>query len=264
MNTIYSSDKYKFHKESSKKCDVSIHLHDVYEIYQAESDNIRYFIEGNYYDLNKGDIIITNMKELHRPITIDDKDYKRRFIQFKPEAFESFFEDLNPLTIFDRRPLGLYNCFKYTDKLNRLFDTIEACSDNPIGKLEMKNLLVQIFVELYKVYEEKEKPKDLDSRILKVKEDLDQHFTHDFNLEDFSKKHFMDKYYLSHLFKEQTGFTLLEYIQSKRIQLAKTMIKNDHLMTEVAETCGFKDYSNFYRVFKKITKSSPRDYSNSH
>jgi len=266
MNISHSSENFSFQRISSPKCDVEIHIHDTYEIYQALSGNIKYFIEGNCYKLNIGDIIITNTKEVHRPTTINESVYERRFIQFQPEIFEFFFDNFNPLAIFDSRPKGTHNCFQVNNNstINQLFNRIELCSDDAVGKLEIKALLIQLFIELYKQYDDKKilEGQIIDPRILRVKEDLDNHFTHDFTLDQFSKKHYMDKYYLSHLFKEVTGFTILEYIHSKRIQFAKQLIKENKQMTEVAHLCGFNDYSNFYRAFKKITNYSPKDYKN--
>jgi AraC-like DNA-binding protein len=70
----------------------------------------------------------------------------------------------------------------------------------------------------------------------------------------------MDKYYLCHLFKDVTGFSLLEYVQSKRIQQAKMLITQGTGIMEAARMSGFDEYSNFYKTFSKLVKMPPKKY----
>ncbi len=62
----------------------------------------------------------------------------------------------------------------------------------------------------------------IDSKIQSILLDLNQNYHQRYCLEDLSKRHFMDKYYMCHLFKKETGFSILEYIQSRRILYAKS------------------------------------------
>jgi AraC-like DNA-binding protein len=73
----------------------------------------------------------------------------------------------------------------------------------------------------------------------------------------------MDKYYMCHLFKKTTGFSLLEYVQSKRIQYAKILLHKGVNISEASRQCGFEEYSNFYKTFKKLVKLSPKQYRDS-
>lgn len=264
MYTIHGKDPILFHKASSKICDVAIHLHDVYEIFQAQSDNIRYYIEGHAYDLNQGDIIITNMKEVHRPITLDNGYYNRRFIQFRPELFHSFFDELNPLSIFEHRKKGTMNCFRIKNNsiLNDLLNAIEHCSDAPLELIKRKTYMIQLFIELYRDFNSRSKSDTLhiDSKALEIKKYIDEHFTDKLTLESLSQIHYLDKYYMCHLFKTNIGFTIVEYMQSKRIQLAKQLIQEGQPIQSVATDCGFSEYSNFYRTFKKLVQESPKSY----
>lgn len=59
-----------------------------------------------------------------------------------------------------------------------------------------------------------------------------------------------------------TGFTPTAYIQRIKIKKAKTLLDNNPQMSfgEVADKCGFSDYSNFVRSFKNITGVTPTEY----
>jgi len=67
--------------------------------------------------------------------------------------------------------------------------------------------------------------------------------------------------YLSHLFKEETGLTLMNYIQRERIEEAKKLL--DHTRDSISEIglrLGFYDHAHFVKVFKKHAGTTPKQY----
>ena len=70
---------------------------------------------------------------------------------------------------------------------------------------------------------------------------------------------------LSHIFREEMNISLHKYILKKRLVLAHRMISQGQSAMAAAEECGFHEYSNFYRQYKKIygrTPSSRNDQAN--
>ena len=63
----------------------------------------------------------------------------------------------------------------------------------------------------------------------------------------------MNKYYLSHYFKKETGFTLSQYITNQKIMAAKKMLKSGMTVTDVAMRLSYSGDSHFISVFKKMT-----------
>lgn len=268
------SDNVNLAHLKSRGINIDIHLHDCYEIFIALSDNIVYFVEGRSYKLSPGDVIITNEKEIHRPIITDSGLYERVFIQFKPIIFAHLFsEAYNPLAIFENRPLGqnnkIPNCAYTESPVYNIFCEMEELFQIRSAKnmLITKTLLIKLLSELEEQYHKNAQTKGTvsasDERVDKIINELNMNFTKNFNLDEISRRHFMDKYYMCHLFKEKTGFSLLEYIQSKRIQQAKALISEGKGIMEAARLSGFDEYSNFYKTFTKLVKLSPRNYKNS-
>ena len=67
--------------------------------------------------------------------------------------------------------------------------------------------------------------------------------------------------HLSQLFKKHNGVSMIQYLNTLRIQQAKTMIRSGiFTLQEVAESCGFRNEYYFSRVFKQYTGTPPGKY----
>ena len=61
-------------------------------------------------------------------------------------------------------------------------------------------------------------------------------------------------------FKADTGYGIHQYIRSKRLLLARDLLKTDRTITQICHETGFADYSTFSRAFKEMFHCSPRNY----
>ena len=67
--------------------------------------------------------------------------------------------------------------------------------------------------------------------------------------------------HLSRKFKIDTGMTVIDYINQKRVEEAKLYLERGKIsFTEIALMVGFNDLNYFGRVFKKITSLTPSEY----
>lgn len=70
----------------------------------------------------------------------------------------------------------------------------------------------------------------------------------------------LDRKYLSRIFKDKTGFTVQEYLISKRLSEAKKLLKSGYSVSESAYMTGYGDAFNFSKAFKKSFGISPKNY----
>lgn len=71
--------------------------------------------------------------------------------------------------------------------------------------------------------------------------------------------------HLSHLFKKETGFTLMGFLTAFRIHRAKLLLSDCRSrVSKVAEQVGYQSLSNFSVAFKKSTGISPSEYQKLH
>lgn len=81
------------------------------------------------------------------------------------------------------------------------------------------------------------------------------------SLKTVSDRLFMNKSYLSEVFKSKTGISFIEYLTIVKMERAKKLIGEERLKNyEVAELLGFKDIEYFSRLFKKHAGASPTEY----
>ena len=69
------------------------------------------------------------------------------------------------------------------------------------------------------------------------------------------------KTFLCHTFKNITGKSIMKYYQELKITEAKKLLSSGKNVTDTAIMCGFEDYANFIRVFKKHVGVTPGKYS---
>ena len=86
---------------------------------------------------------------------------------------------------------------------------------------------------------------------------MDSHINEDLKISKLAQAYSYTENYICSQFVRQTGITLKQYILTKKLTLAKQFLENGLSVTETAEACGFNDYTNFIRTFKKVTGATP-------
>ena len=80
-------------------------------------------------------------------------------------------------------------------------------------------------------------------------------------LSDIAYRSFLSKGYFSQLFKETTGMCFSDYLQQVRINKACELLENtDKSVMEISDDTGFSDIKFFYTVFKRVLKTTPKEY----
>jgi AraC-like DNA-binding protein len=94
-----------------------------------------------------------------------------------------------------------------------------------------------------------------------VKSYLDEHYKEHITLNSLSEQFYINKFYLTRMFKEQFGTTILSYLDQVRITHAKQLLRFSDLTIEtVGGEVGINDGAYFNRVFKKVEGVTPGEY----
>lgn len=88
---------------------------------------------------------------------------------------------------------------------------------------------------------------------------IDSDLTADLSLSSLAEAQGINASYLSALFRRETGETVTDYVNRKRVELAVHLLSTTGLQVQtVAQHCGFADVHYFTKVFKKLTGETPR------
>ncbi|MCQ6557402.1 response regulator [Paenibacillus mendelii] len=100
------------------------------------------------------------------------------------------------------------------------------------------------------------------SRIVhEIQRYLRNHYREKVTLENTAARFFLNKNYLSQLFKAETGTNFIRYLNAIRIEKAKELVLHtQETIHEISHKTGFGDFRYFSRVFRNHTGLSPTDY----
>lgn len=90
---------------------------------------------------------------------------------------------------------------------------------------------------------------------------IERNLTRTISRDDLARQAAFAPSYFSALFREATGTTIPEYINARRVHRAQELLRQPQ--TRVSSVCyavGFRDLSNFNRVFKRLVGQTPREY----
>lgn len=266
--TLKVDRNYGFkHGEFNSSQTAASHVHNCYEIIHFINFSGNYSVEGHIYEFNNDDILITNPSELHRALLPPDTIYASHQLLLR-EAFlaEFILNDYNPFRKLKYRELGCQNKISSSIVkeygLNDLFNQIAWYHDNalPESRVMLKALCLQLLTHVNNIVtiekNKKESPNSIQDILIYINANLTEKLT----LKLLEERFNISRYYISRLFKQQIGYSFVEYTTIKRIQLAKELMLNGMYASEAALEAGFGDYSNFYRSFKHTLGISPYDY----
>lgn len=250
---------------------VDFHEHEFYEVFFFLSGDVSYSIEGRTYQLRPGDILLTDNRDIHKPEVRPGKPYERYVIWIEP-AF---------LTRVNTMGSDLTRCF--TDASEKKYKRIRPESSvmshlKGICEKMLRNrdeeefgsgtlsyiYLVEFLVYLNRAYfatpEDIRKDVTENEKINEVVAYINDNLADDLTLDLLADTCFVSKSHLAHQFKLYTGLTLYQFIIKKRVTVARNMIREGAPVMEACMRCGFNDYSNFLKAFKREFGRSPKEF----
>ena len=269
--TMHSKTFEVFRYKDAYLKEVALHHHDFYEVYFFLSGNVQYNIESRSYLLTPGDVLLISPMELHQPMFgPEHREYERIVLWIDKQFLESFalsgevftacFDTDNPNHVNLLRPEGVNRQF-LTFLLEQLIS--ESSSKEPYQEISALSYLSQVLVLLNRLalQQRKEEPAAAqDSAVYSVLGYINEHYNENLSLDDLANRFFVSKYHLAREFQRLVGTSVHRYIVQKRLVMAKQMLSAGKPSSEVYQSCGFGDYSNFYRAFRAEYQISPKEY----
>ncbi len=268
------------------------HFHETIELHIIIYGQRLMFVDQETYRLVPHTAMVVNHNLIHKTSTTPNMppDHHNFILQLDRSVFDEKFREFG-LKGFDEfgaiyGGLAKFNDLEWQLILSIIDEFKAACEDERNGLTssmeDLHSFLYLQAIELAGIFA-KSRRRDLQSNLREqgietaeqqsvVKTGVHQkvhdiamylqgHTNENVTLDDLAKQFFMSKSYLTRVFRNITGFSVVEYVTYIRVRKAQQLLRNtDTSITDIAEVCGFGNITYFEKVFKQMTAQSPGQY----
>ena len=248
------------------------HYHDFYEVYFFLGNDMKYFVQNRSYKLKRFDMLFIDKFTYHRTLYTETSPRERILATFDDSLMAMLGDD--PVR---QKITGLFQLRKLTfpDSFNRILcDTfinriLPAYYDSgsTTGTMKAKLLFLHLLLELLEICESLPLQEDnafqtpQEKRVTEAVDFIHANYMQKLTLDDISKSCFANKFYLSHIFKEIAGVSIVEFITNKRLNEAEKLLRySNESITMISETVGFSNVNNFIGTFKAKYRCTPKNF----
>lgn len=240
------------------------HTHMAHEIIYIKSGIIRLTVGGNSREVRENSIIFLSCLEEHS-IDILSEKYERYFLNLLPKKLDKLINDPRLVSICKNRPPDFNHCIEAPLGTEDIFHSIieeynqlDSFSEEIIAA-RLRELLIKLFRQSSDSFPLPNQ--SIKSEIFEVQRYIEKNFKKEVLISDIAEQFYINKYYLTHSFKELTGYSPKQYLLLNRLSYAKELLINSSLdISQIAEKSGFYDSNSFIRSFKNEYAITPNVY----
>lgn len=252
---VHPDDKYFF-----------MHIHERCEIFYFVAGRAEYLVEGARYPLEPGSLMIMSPLESHRTRILDGSRYERFVLNFSVAAVDAVDPEHRLLKPFFDRPAGRGNLYLPSElpavPTERIFRAIyEEVPDEYERRIRVSSYLFFLLECLFEAYMRRgaakyRPPESLAEQMVAY---VNAHLYTELSVPALAKQFLLSVSQFGKIFKQATGAAPWEYITAKRLSAAREKMRAGVKAQSAAESCGFGDYSAFYRAYVKYFGHSPQN-----
>ncbi|MBR0597754.1 AraC family transcriptional regulator [Sinanaerobacter chloroacetimidivorans] len=245
----------------------ALHAHDsCAEIILIRNGQGHYSIDGKRCRIQGGDLVLLNSGVVHDEIS----DINTRVGSYCCAIGDLALNGLPRNAVIGSEESPIVPCGEHFDNILELFQLMfrlllaaQPGADDSCHYL-MMSLLTQVLNLLGQGSQPASpEPGEEGLSVLgsRIKEFIDLHYHEDISLQSISEDLNISPYYLSHVFKEASGYSPVKYLLRRRIGEAQTLLINtDYTVTQVASMVGYDNPSHFNLIFTKHVGMTPLKY----
>lgn len=262
--TGYLKEDFRlFHINDQTKKDFSYHYHDFHKIIVFISGKVTYHIEGKAYHLKPRDILLVSQGAIHKPEIDPSVPYERYIFWIRDDLS---CQELN--TCFQKANDRSFNLVRadsaLQERLKDLLPEIEQTLQNThFGDPVLRDaLFTQFMIYINRIFlrtssSPDKKAYSSDTQVEQLLKYINRNLSENLSIDQLAERFFLSKYHMMRKFKNETGYTIHNYITSKRLLMARSLISQGIPVMKAALASGFRDYTTFVRAYKKQFGKAP-------
>lgn len=259
------------HRLSEENFRLLHHYEHCYQVLFLIKGKVGYQVGTKNYTVEKGSMILLNTLEDHY-LEVLEYPYERILFQISPTWFSqeikcpglisAFIKNDN---IFSHMITVSEPVWEYLKKI--LCDMLAEVSEKKeYWEYALASDLRLFFICLKRVCPEafsKESESLASTIAFRILNYIDEHFAEEITIDSIAKKMNFNRHYISHVFKNVIGYSIMDYVLSLRINRAKELLTHTkEKISDISLKCGYTDFAYFSRIFKRSTGVSPRTFRN--
>ena len=234
------------------------HTHNHAELFYIVGGKGQFLIEDQLYPVNTNHLVIINPNVTHTEVSLNAQPLE--YIVLGIDGVElSISENSN----------GQFCILDHFESMD-----ITSCLRNILREMELKQPgyedICQAFMEILIIRLMRStglsvptEPQNSvgNHQCAAVRRYIDNHFKESLTLDQLAEEAHMNKFYLSHAFKQEYGISPINYMISRRLEESKYLLaETDLSMSQISQLLGFSSLSYFSQVFRKTQGLSPMEY----
>lgn len=248
------------------------HMHQNAEIYFVTQGACSMCVQQQKITLKKDDFIIIFPNVLHSLFLETEEECCFRHIHFNLREFIDADMRLGTEKLsfnhseFYVMSLNGFILVRSNPELDQLTQGIISHYQEPsfyakfLANINLLHLVVKIFSDT-QLFHCTEKTSKSQKYVLETIQYIQAHYSTKILLDDIASAVHISSRYLSKIFYEETGITILGYLNIYRINQAIRLMENEKLaLADISEQVGLNDIHHFSKLFRKIINLSPQKY----
>lgn len=268
---MLSKDFEIYYYEDRALSKVDLHTHDYYEFYFFLEGDVSIQIGEKLFPVRHGDIMLIPPHHSHCTIIRNKETPYRRYVFWISQEYCNHLLQSSPDYAYIMQYVATEKHYIFhTDQVafnaiqSKILRLLEELRTEKFGREAQISICVNdLVLNVNRLAHELNTPKRkyTEHRLYRqLEEYIEEHLEEDLSLEKLSDIFFTSKYHIAHVFKDNIGLSIHQYITKKRLNLCQEAISGGMSITDAYHRFGFGDYSSFYRAFKKEYGISPKDY----
>ena len=237
------------------------HTHNHMELFYIVGGRGQFLIQDQLYPVNANNLVIINPNVPHTEVSLNAQPLE--YIVLGIEGVE---------LASSEHSNGRFSMLDHFESVE-----ISGCLRNILREMEQKSTgyedVCQAYMEILLIRLMRStalsvpmQPQQISAnrQCAAVKRYIDQHFKETLTLDQLAEEAHMNKFYLSHAFKQEFGVSPINYLISCRIEESKYLLaETDLSISQIAQLLNFSSPSYFSQVFRRTQGVSPVEFRQS-